>query len=101
MKLFNYQDYFEFGCQYTLEYGPAFAELYKPCKDRVENVCEGCFESGRCAPEKMMINRKNNQSYKPKSLPEKTNKMIADELGITKRQVVKLRQSGKLPAGYK
>jgi hypothetical protein len=80
MGLYDFQDYIEFGCDFYIEFGVAFAGLYTPCKTKGENVCDGCHKKGKCAPEKMMQNRKLNQSYKPKSFYEKTNKQIADEL---------------------
>lgn len=101
MKLYDYQDYAEFGCEYVEEFGPAFSGMYVPCANKGENVCDGCYKKGKCVPEKMMQNRKINQEYKPVQFYEKTNKQIADDLGISKRQVVKLRKSGQLPAGYK
>ena len=94
-----YTNFHSNGCKLAEDMPPsAFLGLYGMAKQKDGSVCVGCAFSnhGNSCSAKKKMDDTNRRKSKGISNPEKTNAEWAAELGVTKRQVARMRKEGKL-----
>ena len=95
----TYTKFYSAGCELALEMEPNyFLGLYGMALKKNETICTGCFHSNHgqsCNAKKQMTDVKKREAQGIKN-PEKTNAEWASELGVSKRQVAKMRRLGEL-----
>ncbi len=94
---FNFSDFRHVDCSQFQDNAEMFFALWEAT---YHNPCEGCFlNSGdivkKCKGYTKLVN-KTKHLEKSEIRPGPTNAVIASKLGISKRQVAKLRKNGSL-----
>lgn len=69
------------------------------CRATKNDPCDGCFhkEGGMCPGYQLMAH--GEQPKRSQIAPVMTNKEIAEKLGVSKREVSRMRKNGTLPPG--